>query len=170
MNTVVSFEIAKLLKEKDWNKPTLNFYFEDGESKENVFKDIVGMDYGSEFTTEFSELIENWNGKWLTKKNGDRCFGCSKSQGYFETFSAPTIADVVMWLYEKHSIWINPIPRLSSWIFTIQEIKTSNNSSLIDIDFYESNDYLKSKGVPIIMKSPTEAYEAAIEYTLKNLV
>lgn len=85
-------------------------------------------------------------------------------------YSAPTIAEVVMWLYKKHGIWINPIPRLSSWIFTIQEVRTSNNESLIGIDFYESNTYLKSKGVPTIMNSPTEAYLGAIEYTLNNLI
>ncbi len=51
---------------------------------------------------EYSELINNWNDNFTTKKNGDRCFGCDKSKGYFETFSAPTIAEVVMWCFNKY--------------------------------------------------------------------
>lgn len=107
MTTTINFDLSKLLKEKDWNKPTLNFYFEDGEFKENVLKETTGMDYGSTFIIEFSELIKNWNDNWLTKKNGDRCFGCNKSKEYFETFSAPTIAEVIMWIYDKYKIWIS---------------------------------------------------------------
>ena len=100
---IISFQTAQLAKEKGWVEPTLNFYFEDGESKENVLNETVGMDYGSPFTVEFLELIENWNSKWVTKKNGDRCFGCQKSRGYLETFSAPTQSLLQKWLREKHN-------------------------------------------------------------------
>ena len=136
MTQPVNFEIAKLLKEKSWSKPTLNFYFEDGESKENVLSQTTGMDYGSEFETEFSELIENWNDKWLTKKNGDRCFGCKKSKGYLETFSAPTIADVVMWLYEKHGIFVTVTIPYSEFGKFSAEIwgKESDNIKILLVD------------------------------------
>lgn len=80
------------------------------------------------------------------------------------------IMQVVMWLYEKHGIWITPIPRLNSWIFSIVETKTSNHESLIDIDFYGSNAYLISKGIPTIMMTPTEAYLEAIKYCLTKLI
>lgn len=103
---LISFNTAKLAKEKGWTFPTLNFYFEDSQLKENTFKEITGMDYGSEFTVEFSELTENWNDKFLTKKDGNRCSGCSKTKGYFETFSAPTQALLQKWLREKHNIHI----------------------------------------------------------------
>lgn len=161
MNTPVSFPIAKLLKAKGYNNPELNFFFEDGESKENVLRETTGMDYGSEFTVEFSELIENWNDAWLTKKNGDRCFGCSKTKGYLETYSAPFISTVVMWLYEKHGIWVRVEP---DW----------------DGDFWAQ---IKSREIPDARigkwqvvtalapyKSPTEAYEAGIVYALNNLI
>jgi hypothetical protein len=155
MNKTVKFELAKLLKEKEWKIPTLNLYFDDGESKENAVGLTTGMDYGSEFYVEFSELIENWNDGWLTKKNGDRCFGCSKSKGYFETFSAPTIAEVVIWLYEKHEIWIGVQPNEpyvdDDWRFIIFKDLKNNNS----LEGYNS---------------PTEAYEAAIEYVLNKIV
>ena len=65
----------------------------------------------------------------------------------------PTISDVVMWLYEKHGIWVY-------------------------VDFYNENRWFgvfrNKEGVKTelfdVFNSPTEAYEAAIEYTLKNLI
>ena len=77
---------------------------------------------------------------------------------------------VVEWLRVNHGIWVTPIPRLNSWIFSIVEVITSNHDSLIDIDFYGDNDYLTSKGVPTIIMSPQEAYSAAFDYVLNNLL
>jgi hypothetical protein len=103
MNTPVSFEIAKLLKEKGF--------------------DGIEIDYG---------LNQILNLK-----------------------PAPTIAEVVMWLYEKHGIWISPQPNEpyidNDWCFTVfKDLK--NNGSLEGYN------------------SPTEAYEAAINYVLLNLM
>lgn len=149
MNKPVNFEISKLLKEKGWNKETLCHYFEDGVFRQNELRDTVGMDYGSDYIVEFSELINNWNDSFLMKKNGDRCFGCNKNQGYFETFSAPTIAEVIMWIYEKHGIWI--------WVESSMTAFTDN----------KSHSSYNSLGQ---FNSPREAYLSAIEYTLKNLI
>ena len=153
MTQPVSFEIAKLLKEKDWSKPALNFYFEDGEFRENKLTGTNGY-YGEEYCSEYSEFLENWNDKWLTKKNGNRCFGCKKSKGYLETFSAPTIVEVVMWLYEKHDIWTT-VTSISqeSWQCHMTKKGDSLGNCYLE-DFY----------------TPTEAYEAGIEYTLNNLI
>lgn len=63
--------------------------------------------------------------------------------------SAPTIAEVVMWLYEKHEIWI--------------EVSADNDCEKFQ---YVISDECSEYNC----KSPTEAYEAAIEYTLKNLI
>lgn len=65
----------------------------------------------------------------------------------------PTISDVVMWLYEKHHIWIY-IKQGYKWEWYIETV-----SSHPELKY---NDGLED--------SPTEAYEAAIEYTLKNLI
>jgi hypothetical protein len=76
------------------------------------------------------------------------------------TIQAPTISETVMWLYEKHGIWI---------------------SVTKDVDVKWSNDYfnyhiLSPKGTTqsdiggTIPNSPTEAYEAAITYVLENLI
>jgi len=84
--------------------------------------------------------------------------------------SAPEQWMVAEWLRLNHGIWITPIPRLNSWIFSIVEVKTSNHYSLIDIDFYGDNDYLTSKGIPTIMMSPQEAYSAAFDYIKDNRI
>ena len=46
----------------------------------------------------------------MTNKNGDRCFGCDKSRGYFETFSAPTQSLLQKWLREEHNIFAYCLP------------------------------------------------------------
>ena len=68
--------------------------------------------------------------------------------------SYPTIAEVVMWLYDKHEIWIT-VTSISqeSW----QCHMTKKGDRLGKLYFEDFN-------------TPTEAYEAAIEYTLKNLI
>ena len=65
---------------------------------------------------------------------------------------APTIADVVMWFYEKHGIWIsvNATEDLKSFWYEIRGVGR--------IWFTGKN-----------CNSPTEAYEAAIEYAFPML-
>ena len=69
------------------------------------------------------------------------------------SISAPTIAEVVMWLYEKHGVWITACivadSYFSYWLH-------NKNRALQDT---------KSNWL-----TPTEAYEAAIEYCLTNLI
>lgn len=66
-----------------------------------------------------------------------------------------TIADVVMWLHEKRGIWICVSVEPESGVFYFSVDK--NKGSF----FYDKGgDY----------PSPTEAYTAAIEYTLKTLI
>lgn len=79
----------------------------------------------------------------------------------------PTISDVVMWLYEKYGIWIYPLPiddDMKLWQARIIKGEPFNKlSNTLKIISYGEISY---KGI----YSPTEAYEAAIEYTLKNLI
>lgn len=126
MNTPVSFELAKLLKEKEFDEPT-KVWHQRGNG-------IVGC-------------VE-----------GQRDFFNRKGDVYT---SAPTIAEVVMWLYEKHGIWIRvtPIPysdNLTHWRWE----HMSTNYFTRNLKWKKEQDYM----------SPTEAYEAAIEYTLNNLI
>ena len=62
---------------------------------------------------------------------------------------APTIAEVVMWFYENHGIWIGV-----NLNFRYQ-IETKKHGVL-----HAKNEF----------NSPTDAYEAAITYALENLI
>jgi hypothetical protein len=102
---LISFKTAKLAKEKGFKELCDSHYFEDGEFRENT---ITNYNDG-EVTYEIEEFEENWNDGFLTKKNGERCFGCSKSQGYLDTFSAPTQALLQKWLREEHKMIVEII-------------------------------------------------------------
>lgn len=67
--------------------------------------------------------------------------------------SYPTIAEVVMGLYEKYGIWIEVVHRSKLWGFSIKNTRTD----LFELERLEYS-------------SLTEAYEAAIEYVLNKLI
>ena len=135
MNTPVSFELARLLKEKGF------------ESKSHIaeYWNVEGKQL----------LVETWEDEYDSFHHED----CPHDITF--VCSAPTIAEVVMWLYEKHGIWVRVEP---DW----------------DGDFWAQ---IKSREIPDARigkwqvvtalapyKSPTEAYEKAIEYCLNKLI
>ncbi len=128
MTTPVNFPIAKLLKEKEYKD-----------------KNMLG-------TVRLSEPeYYDPNGiihsiKDAFEENDYKIEDC---------FNAPTIVSVVMWLYEKHGLWVEVIIE-QPFYFGYDVFKVKNNVSQIK-KFISYN-------------SPTEAYEAAIEYTLNNLI
>ena len=69
--------------------------------------------------------------------------------------SAPTIAQVVMWFYKKHKLFITlyPYDEFREDLFSFLIIKRSGNYR----DKFPYN-------------TPTQAYEAAIEYCLTKLI
>jgi hypothetical protein len=71
---------------------------------------------------------------------------------YRDEILAPTIAEVVMWLYEKHGIWIS--------VFSTDDISMFSYK----ISSKQGHNYSPN------FNSPMEAHEAAINYTLKNLL
>lgn len=123
MNTPVSFQLAKLLKEKDYqNEDCENIYYGDFD-EENRPEEI-------EVSTR--DLRQ-------------------RTLGEFD-YVAPNISDVVMWLYKEHKIWISVDPDndTDTWFYTI-----SHNKSETVFGYYSG---------------PTEAYEAAIEHVLNNMI
>ena len=127
MNTLINFELAKLLKEKGFDEPTLLCY-------------------------DKCDMLASYAETVFKPKNYN-------TSGYVK--SAPTIAEVIMWLYEKDGIWVRvtPIPysdNLTHWRWE----HMSTNYSTRNLKWKKEQDYM----------SPTEAYEAAIEYTLNNLI
>jgi hypothetical protein len=155
----VTFEQAKLLKEKGFQELVNHYYFEDGEFKEHSLTGTNGY-YGEEYEFNLSEFNENWNDKWLTKKSGDRCFGCSKDRGYFETYSAPEQWQVVEWFRLTHNINITvrcDYSYSSEKLYYFYEIKWFN------INFWDSITG-ESEDNPQIV------YSKAIDYVLNKLI
>ena len=108
MTKPVNFEIAKLLKEKGFDKRSEPYRY-----------------------SSYGELT------------------------VLEGINSPTIAEVVMWLYEKYGHWISVSHQRHSegkhWKYNIKQ----------------------ANGIETIVwrhNSPAEAYEAGIEYSLKNLI
>lgn len=95
-------------------------------------KGFVCKESGSFWMNGFSYLKKNYNP--ITYQDKD---------------NVATIAEVVMWLYEKHGIWIETC-------------------------YWESDNCFQWKIRSIFSKEsfnqPIETYEAAIEYTLNNLI
>lgn len=68
----------------------------------------------------------------------------------------PTIAEVVMWVYEKYGAWI--------------EVRKYTRNGLRCFSPYIDNTPVKKDVFFNDYDSPTEAYEAAIFYVLSNLI
>ena len=142
MNTPVSFPIAKLLKEKGFDE-LCKLCVEDGDERPLPFN----------------------------------CGNTIHRNSLHPYYSAPTIAEVVMWLYEKHGTWI-AVNRvvigsdewdygyIISYLPKEYEFEKRRSKHLVEIQSFK-------EGVGSYhgaWYTPTEAYEAAIEYTLKNLI
>lgn len=126
MNTLVNFELAKLLKEKG-------------------FDVYCGKKYVSQCLWQKPNSREKYKNSEIHKNSSD--------------VSAPTIAEVVMWLYEKHGIWIECLHRgdMGDFTFKISKLKKG---------WRTEPHYIHNKG----FNTPTEAYESAIEYILTKLI
>ena len=136
MNTLVSFELAKLLKEKGYDLSTEGFY---PKPKCKLF----AIDEHGRYYPIVNKTQSSFHGKAVVLKE----------ENYY---NAPTIAEVVMWLYEKHEIWIGVICDVGNdllFTFKIYSTKIGEERCIVNGNMYES---------------PTEAHEAAIKYTLIN--
>ena len=89
--------------------------------------------------------------------NGEVLFSYKPKTDPINYTMAPAIADVVMWLYENHGIWIIVSHVISDLHQTECFWIGVKNGEEITSQYFGFN-------------SPTEAYSQAIEYTLKNLI
>ena len=145
MNTPVSFELAKLLKEKGYDLSTEGFYTK---PKCKLF----AIDEHGRYYPIVNKTQSSFDGKALVYFHGKAVV--LKEENYY---NAPTIAEVVMWLYEKHGVWtVVNVNIMGSWYFEHFDLKEKRNAQFKPTDTHYD--------------SPTESYEAAIEYTLNNLI
>lgn len=140
----VTFEIAKKLKEKGFDRPCIYAYCEKGgwnsyTQKHEPITYILRTDgnpSGSYYTGK------NWNKEYKPNKNKIRC-------------STPTISQVLKWLREDKKIAINIefIPYV--WQYKILDMSFENRFEPCGLTLF--SDY-------------EEAAIAGIEYTLDNLI
>jgi hypothetical protein len=72
-------------------------------------------------------------------------------------YSAPTVAEVVIWLHEKDGVWTQVVSKNTSKGMVFRyELKRFEWDGCITDD--------------ILYNSPSEAYKAAITYTLETLL
>lgn len=145
MNKEVNFEIAKLLKEKGFDEISSNFYT-------NPRCKMFGIDE---------------HGRYYPIKNKAKSLWISGNAATLDSkhvYYAPTIAEVVMWLYEKHGIWIVINPHKG-------EDDLGKPFMEFDPEVWSfTNKCILHNTKLLYFNSPEEAYEAAIEYVLNNLV
>lgn len=135
MNKPISYELAKLLKPKGFNEPCQMLR--------------VGGKYRINYEKE-GELFNN---------------GMPSTQIPKDWFLAPTISQVVIWLCDKHGIWIVVEPDCYGEIW-FPRLKVCSKSVWENIE-------LRNKIALAIMyecKSPIEAYEKGIKHILKNIL
>lgn len=137
MITPINFELAKLLKEKGFDKECKNFWVE----------------------TLEHELDIPRSGVEVFPKIEPRILNHKPIEDYHLTHCvAPTIAEVIMWLYEKHGIWIT--------VWT-----EYNNGNMFSYAVSHKRNIVRHHSTNFDeFNSPTEAYEAGIEYTLNDLL
>lgn len=146
LNKAVDFSTAKLLKEKGFDVPVHTFRLE------GKYSDFVYEGFEDDYWGD--NKVVNWN---------QDVIGIKPFKGFV---SAPTIAEVVMWLYEGHGVWITSYPiGVGYYCYQIYSIKNRKNSK--DNIVQNEKDSIQYDE---LFNSPTEAYEKAIEYTLKNLI
>lgn len=158
MNTPVNFELAKLLKEKGFDELCIAYWQSDNSDEPTVSS--------LNKTTRLSEMYLHRNtflslSDTLMVIPNEEDFDKDvklNPQKYKRVLwgikiAAPTIAEVIMWLYEKHELWI--IVGFSG----DETCYSMVTNKICDVRW-------NNKG----FKSPTEAYEASIDYTLNNLI
>lgn len=128
LNKIVDFSIAKLLKEKGFIKPVKQRYF----IAENIDSDRFP------FLQEECAL-HNWN-------DYD-----DSSTSYY---SAPTISEVVCWIYSKYQIWIQvSILKDDEWRYSIRRKDNNWNIEFPTKGKYISIENAYEKGINVVLNT-----------------
>ena len=151
MNTPISYELAKLLKAKGFGLSKDDyiqlprFYESDGNYVENHL--TVSKKYNPTLDTMSylgADTINNFEARIAMMDNS-----------LDNIYLAPTIAEVLMWCFEKHGIWISVLYQRHSenkhWKYNIRQLNG------IETVLWEH-------------KTIEEAYESAIEFVLKEVI
>ena len=151
----VSFEIAKKLKEKGFNRMCVYAYCEKGgwnkyTQVHEPITHILRTD-GNPFGTFY--VGNNWNVKYERNKNKIRC-------------SAPTIEDVLKWLREEKSIFIE-VEYINQKACGCTIIVQSTGDLIAKWN-WDRFQYANKN--PLVGNTYEKAAIAGIEYVLENLI
>jgi len=157
---LISFNTAKLAKEKGFNINTYSYYNFRKELNENFsiinqYENYYIEDKGNFLLIPYND---NYNYIYLEKIDFN---------DWKDSYSAPTQSLLQKWIREKYFIHIEVHSRHSSWVFYIFNLSNWNRECLLNIDWYGSNDYLISKNIPTILKTYEEALEVGLQEALK---
>jgi hypothetical protein len=151
MNKEVSFPIAKLLKEKNIKIDTEEVLFYRDEVNNIEEHQIKNRDVI--YRADFNYIVD---------------------ENEYQTY---TIGEVVMWLYEKQGVWISVelcIVGSDEWEYGYKVVylpKEFENAKRRAIYLATKESFQEGmSSYSGAWHTPTEAYEAAIEYTLNNLL
>jgi hypothetical protein len=151
MNTPISFPIAKLLKEKGFDLPAQKYYehaLKSVKNKEDGYSGPFGWKKG-ELNLQTDYFVNNSKTADLTSEMWYMC-------------SAPTIADVVMWFKDVKKIQLFlDFNYYDGFHYGIKYVISNGKFGEI---WRDNNEY------PDGYDSWEEAYEAAFEYILKELI
>lgn len=84
-------------------------------------------------------------------------------------FDAPTIAEVIYWIYSQCDVWISLIPDSSSG-HKLLDRKFSVSRFRFNINLNVQAEILREGKTILYFNSPENAFEYAIKYVLKNLL
>lgn len=140
MNNPVSFEISKLLKEKGFDEPCSHAYKE-------VESPILYMHQDKKYNNSFKKEWQN-----TVRKNSHM------DNAVINRYSAPTIAEVVCWIYSKYNIWIQvSILKDDEWYYSIRRKENNWEIEFPTKEKFSSIEKAYEKGIEIVLNtySPT---------------
>lgn len=158
LNKPVNFSIAKLLKEKGFSNECEFFYSKHGSFNYlKPHREYEHLHSYSELLVQYFDGKYDWNSLNVDEGAIALKTAFSETDEYVNCeCSAPTIAEVVMWLYEKHGIWISiNLAKVGDFYYKIFKDNKEHQPSFLMQDYFDS---------------PSEAYEAAIKHTLEHLL
>ena len=156
MNTPVSYKLAKLLKAKGFGLSKDDyiqlprFYDSDGNYVENHL--TVSKKYNPTLDTMSylgADTINNFEARIAMMDNS-----------LDNIYLAPSIAEILIWLYENYGIWVHVMMSFKEF------------TPIIQCDWRYRQDAIKDalKFMQERFNSPTEAYESAIEFVLEKCI
>lgn len=159
MEDFVSFDLAKKLKEKGFDYKTLYVY-----NKEQIINPEIVKAFGELSDDGYYELTKDGGGKldwgfvyiddYQLIQYRDVCFAR-------DIIRAPTILQVVNWLYDEKKIFLTVDIEPNGFFFIVNSNILTNDDGKMSFDIYNSE---------CTYPAPKEAALAGIEYVLEKMI